>query len=226
MITKMKWPAPEDPLEVQRQLWADWHGDIGFDIGANVGQTMQRMLAAFSRVYAFEPNPDPYQVLLELYATEERADLNCVAVSDVDGEIHLAAMPPQMEYGMLITPETHGLKWSAQTLWDNTPHLVVPSWTVDHLARDIGVPDFCKVDTEGHEGHILKGATHVLSLGRTDWMIEFHNPPLHEFCLETLQKYDYEVETVRHPHYPKGTQMWHTHGWVRAKAPHGRNASA
>jgi len=220
----MRQPAPEDPLQVQAYLWAKWHGEMGWDIGANCGQTMDRMLAAFNVVYAFEPNPEPYQVLFETYATEEPVDLNRCAVSDIDGKVNLAAMPPQMAYGMLITPDTHGVRWGEDSSWDNIPHMTVPSYTVDGLAAQYGVPDFCKVDTEGHEGHILKGASHVLSEGRTDWMIEFHSPPLHKFCVGTLEEAGYAVETVRHPYYGTGTQMWRTHGWIRCIAPRGRNA--
>jgi len=40
------------------------------------------------------------------------------------------------------------------------------------LARELGLPDFMKIDTEGHEAAVLDGAQEILAEGRTDLLIE------------------------------------------------------
>ena len=32
-----------------------------------------------------------------------------------------------------------------------------------------------------------------------------------------LESYGYHVDTIRHPHYPVGSTLWKSHGWLRAR---------
>lgn len=218
-------PAPTDPPEVDAVLWKDWNGNVGWDIGSNVGQSIKHMVKAFKMVHAFEPNVDAFNMLQACeYDLDYNVVLHQIAVSDHTGKAILAAIPKLMETGQLATPGTHGMEWDPKTGWDEIPHVTVKCKTVDDLSYDLGIPDFIKVDTEGHEGHIVLGARHVLEYGRTDWLIEFHTPELRLQCMDDLVSADYHVETVRHPHYKEGSHMWYQHGWLRAKAPRGRNA--
>ncbi len=215
-------PAPRDPIEVDAKLWQGWSGDIGWDIGANVGQSVQHMVGAFKKVYAFEPNEDALSMLLACEFEERSVVVNALAVSDHNGTVKLAALPSLAETGQLATPGTHGMEWDPGTEWDTIPHVTVPCRTVDDLAFDLGVPDFIKVDTEGHEGYILQGAQHIIKLARTYWLIEFHTPELHQECGERLEAAGYEIETVRHPHYSQDSHMWYQHGWIKCYAPEGK----
>jgi FkbM family methyltransferase len=215
-------PAPRDPIEVETQLWEGWSGNIGWDIGANVGQSIQHMTAAFKKIYAFEPNEDALRMLIACEFDERGVVVNPIAVSDHNGTVELAALPSLAETGQLTTPGTHGMEWDPEAGWDNIPHVTVPCRTVDSLAYDLGVPDFIKVDTEGHEDLVLRGATHILELGQTDWLIEFHTPELRRLCIEQLVAVNYQVVTVRHPHYVPQSAMYYQHGWLRCTAPKGK----
>jgi FkbM family methyltransferase len=219
--------APSDPAEIEPVLWADWRGRLGWDVGANCGQSIRHMAPKFDIVCAFEPNTDAYQYTLTHTQAggPDKIYLYDTAISNHDGVVILAALPQLMSSGQLATPGTHGMEWDPAN-WDMIPNVEVKCSTVDTLSTYLGTPDFIKVDTEGHEGFILDGAEGTLDQGRTDWLIEFHTPRLHEYCLERLAEKGYRVETVRHPHYPPLTPMYHQHGWIRAKAPYGVNANA
>jgi FkbM family methyltransferase len=51
----------------------------------------------------------------------------------------------------------------------------VPAVTVDALADRFGPPDVVLVDVEGHEGHVLDGATRTIAAGATDFFVELHD---------------------------------------------------
>lgn len=208
-------PAPIDPPEIHPTLWAGIGGTIGYDIGANCGQSLSEMTRRFTQVYAFEPATEALQLL---NTWSNRVTILPVAVSDTDENVTLAAIPDKIDTGQLITPGTHGMEWSAQI-----PAATARSVTarrIDSLIEQIPPPDFMKIDVEGHERHVLAGAARTLATHRPDLLIEFHNHELWRTCLRVLDGHGYtQTATIRHPHYTRDSQMYHNHGWIRAAHP-------
>jgi len=209
-------PSVPDPPEVSERLWEGFGGGYGWDVGANCGQTIPVMSALFGRVTSFEPCEASCAYAREHYPD---ADIRQLAVSDHDGEVDLAfPAVEQYQTGQLVTIGTKGMEWEPRD-WDAVPHVQVPCRSADSLAAELGTPDFIKVDTEGHELLVLRGARKLLAAGRTDFLVECHGSGNFRRCRVLLEKYGYAAEVVRHPHYPPGTLMWSRHGWIRAFAP-------
>lgn len=208
-------PAPIDPPEIHHQLWADVAPDyMGWDVGANCGQTLPEMTRRFTRVVAFEPATECQP---HLAPWRDGVDIRQVAISDHDGEVTLAALPDKIDTGQLVTPGTHGMEWNPDV--PGAVARTIPCRTIDSLAfgDSPGRPNFIKVDVEGHERHVLDGAALTIEAYRPQWLIEFHTRDLHDYCRDLLLATgDYQVQTVRHPHYHPGTGMWFTHGWLKA----------
>jgi FkbM family methyltransferase len=209
-----------DPVEVSAVLWEGFRGyELGYDVGANCGQSVGPMLGICKRVVSAEPSPDSFAVLEAEWGGDARVTLYPVAVSGADGEVVLAQPGGRpLRTGQLVTPGIAGMEWSPAD-WSTVPASTYPARSLDSLAAETGVPDFIKVDTEGHEAQVLAGAAGVLAEGRTDWLVEFHSPGAHEECVRLLQAAGCAVETVRHPHYPAGSAMSKQHGWIKAMAP-------
>jgi FkbM family methyltransferase len=207
-------PAPIDPPEIWNRLWADFSGDVGWDVGANCGQTIPVMQTRFNQIYAFEPARECDEYLDAFHGIS----VYPIALSDTNEDIELIALPDKIDTGQLVTAGTHGMEWSPALEKDGLIRKV-PSCTVDHMIEACGLkpPNFMKIDTEGHELKILFGARQTLATHRPDLLIEFHSPELHDSCKTLLEQYDYNVETVRHPHYRPGTTLWFSHGWFRAR---------
>lgn len=207
-------PASIDPPEIWHRLWDGFEGDVGWDVGANCGQTVPIMQERFNQVYAFEPAAECWEYLQQF---EGHYSWLPIALSDDNDEIELIALPDKIDTGQLVTAGTHGMEWNADV--PDALRRAVPAYTVDHMveSKKIEPPDFMKIDTEGHELKVLFGARQTLAVRRPDLLIEFHSPTLHDSCQTLLEQYGYKVETVRHPHYPSGTAMWFTHGWLRAR---------
>lgn len=213
-------PAPIDPPQIHRQLWAGFEGSVGWDIGSNVGQSLKEMTERFASVVAFEPAAE-CMPFLEPW-DRKGVLVKQIAVSNVDGEVQLAALPDKIDTGQLVTPGTHGMEWSLDWTTQHPPEIVrtVPSWRIDSLVEEIPPPDFWKIDIEGHEMHALEGAEQTICDYMPDQLIEFHNHDLYNAVIECLTHHGYsEIETVRHPHYPARSEMWHNHGWLRVFSP-------
>lgn len=218
-------PSVPDPAEISFQLWRGFGGKEGWDVGGNCGQTILDMVWSFDHVTSFEPSPDSFEAAQLTVRTHHlNASLLNIALSDRDGELILAyPAQEQKETGQLVTIGTRGMEWEPED-WE-APELekvTVACRKADSVAAERDIPDFMKVDTEGHELHVLLGAQQILARGKTDILLEFHTPQNHQACQVMLETFDYAVEVVRHPHYAPESHMWHQHGWLRAFAPNGR----
>jgi FkbM family methyltransferase len=128
-------------------------GEVGIDIGANIGQNSSAL--AFKsgprgRVISFEPHPDTFSTLKQNAANWQSGkfapiELNNVALSEADGEAVLVA--DQYLSGASLEKQGDGLK--------------VPVRRLDDFLKDTTV-GVCKLDVEGHELPVLKGAQNAL----------------------------------------------------------------
>lgn len=209
-------PAVSDPPEVERQLWDGFSGDVGFDVGANCGQSIPEMLARFNVVYAFEPAEECWPYLEELLEPHVRLTWLPIGLSDRDEQVTLIAVPDKIDTGQLVSAEAHGMEYDPASP-DAVERLVICR-TVDTLVNrgEVPAPDFLKIDVEGHELKVLHGAATTLATTHPDILLEFHSQDLHRACVDLLEGYGYTCFTIRHPHYYPGTELWYSHGWVRA----------
>jgi FkbM family methyltransferase len=159
-------------------------GDIAFDVGANVGEysvLLGRQCGAAGQVWAFEPVPDTYWRLRETLALNRCGNVTPVqaAVSDKSGTVRMNLFEPQYSawntLGMpeMVTPE--GERVSPAKSVD------VASRTLDEFCRfeKIERINFLKVDVEGFEEAVFRGAAELLRGRRIDCVcFEISQAPL------------------------------------------------
>lgn len=208
-------PAVSDPPEMHRRLWDGFTGDVGFDIGANCGQSVEEMLSRFKVVYSFEPAEECFPYLADIGSG--RFSWLPIAVSNNDDVTELIALPDKIDTGQLVSVEAEGMEYNPRSA-DAVSRRVVCR-QIDTLVNrgELPSPDFMKIDVEGHELLVLLGARKTLAIKRPAILLEFHAENLHTACAAVLESFDYAVETIRHPHYRPGTQLWRSHGWIRAR---------
>lgn len=140
-------------------------GDTFLDVGANVAPySLLASSVPGTRAVAFEPGSlahDRARANIALNSLEGRVALEPVAVSDTDGEAMLTAD-----------------RWAMNTLVDTYAGAVETVSTVrlDSYAagHDLGRVSLVKVDVEGHELAVLRGATSLLERHRPALILE-HN---------------------------------------------------
>jgi FkbM family methyltransferase len=147
------------------------HGDVIFDIGANVGA--YSLIAAKEcgsklSVYAFEPSPATYAALINNIRINELSSVIKafpIAFSDrkVIGEFNqssVAAGAAEHAFGEPVN--MYGDRFNPVF-----KHSVL-SYSIDAFVRefDCPVPSHIKIDVDGLELSILQGATEILSSAR------------------------------------------------------------
>ena len=133
------------------------------DVGANVGQWSASMLATARHagraedldLHAFEPSSYTFARLSEALASQ-RAMLQQVALSERSGTAVLHVMGPGAGTNSLHIPTA----WHADTTTEN-----VAMTTLDEYADSARLDDIAlvKIDTEGHDLAVLRGAGRLLA---------------------------------------------------------------
>lgn len=220
-------PPSSDPPEVETRLWDGLNGQLAFDIGANVGQSLWHLVEHYDKIIAVEPAHESFRAIKKTWGGRDNIVLLMEALSDHVGEIETSMRENQIYDGQLVaagmpykkflagvTSPAESLPWGREV-----GTRTVPSQTVDSLAEKYGVPDLVKIDTEGHEAQIMRGATKVLAEKKATFLVEFHLYEWYTECLTILGEAGYGPEVIRHPHYQPGSQLWSAHGWIKAEPP-------
>lgn len=121
---------------------------IVLDIGANIGVTVRIFARHAAHVHAFEPAPRALRLLVANTKSLQNVTVHAVAVSDKLGTVRFEERQ----------------KLDTSSMGTSSDGIEVPAVTIDSLGL---VPDVIKIDVEGFEQLVLKGATETLKHGPT-----------------------------------------------------------
>lgn len=125
------------------------------DVGANIGQFTAAVKAFWPRasVRAFEPDPDVHAVL-----ADNARRLGGVATRAVALGARASSLPLHRHHLSSMSTLRPGL---VET-YDAARAVLVPVVRLDDQTADLGAVDLLKVDVEGYEVEVLRGATDLL----------------------------------------------------------------
>jgi len=159
-----------------------WHGFFGGVMA----------LAGASRVFIFEPMPANCAQIQKMISLNPNLPLELVeaAVSDAEGAVEFVVMA-QSSMGKLATS-------SFQTDNQTAQRIPVRTVALDGLlaAGKITAPAMMKIDVEGAELQVLKGARRLLAASRPALFIEIHSRPLGRECRDFLVPLGYEIHVL------------------------------
>ena len=142
---------------------------VALDIGANIGGYAQSMLGnGVEEVHCFEPVPDQFVFLKENLGKDKRAILNNVAVSNKVGKMSDVTVHVAWTLG-----KTEDLDMSVCPDYVGKPTFDMDLIIIDDYCKDIKV-DFMKIDVDGYEFRVLKGAERTILRDRPPIYIEFN----------------------------------------------------
>jgi len=128
------------------------NGDLVFDVGANIGQSLENFLPLGARVIAVEPQPNCIRVLKERFGNNKNVTIIEGGLSDREDILILSICEDS-------SMSSFATKWKegrfSKCNWKG--EVEVPVTTLDSLIRRFGTPKFCKIDVEGFEPRVLKG---------------------------------------------------------------------
>ena len=142
------------------------------EIGANIGSTTVTAIksAGFPRVVCFEPEPTNFRLLemnLALNGLGGRATAYQLALSDSAGELEFEIAPDNSGDGRVRPAGSPAQRAEPGHLGESArPTIRVRATTFDELLAGGIVPPLDEVgivwiDTQGHEGHVLAGASRL-----------------------------------------------------------------
>jgi len=164
-------------------------GDTCVDVGANIGYTSLLMLDKIGKdgqLFCFEPNVEINQKLVENLQTVNRFSAkisisNC-ALSESKGSSFLSV--PEFFGG------NNGISFLKSEGGDGTYE--VPTDTLDNTVPKTAIK-LLKMDVEGHELGVLKGADTLLSSGLIEYILFEDQPPFPSPVFQILTNYGYKI---------------------------------
>jgi FkbM family methyltransferase len=164
-----------------------------FDVGANCGfYAISRCLNhPHLRAVCFEPQPQTFarigkNAAANGLAGRVRAVHAAVGARSSECELHVSAASSM---GIVATSATQFL--------DNPATVRVRMLALDDFAATEGLrPDVLKIDVEGFEVEVIKGAAACLAHAQAV-ALEFHTPDLQRQCRELLARAGFEVSATR-----------------------------
>jgi len=149
-------------------------GDTCLDVGGHVGYLtilMARLVGPGGRVVAFEPVPETFQVLRENVRLNalENVRLECTAVGEREGMISLFCDADQ-ELSWTPSVSAHSVPGNHQK------KLSVPMVSLDrYVEKKVLRSSLIKIDVEGAELDVLRGAQGLLLEHRPVVLVEIHD---------------------------------------------------
>jgi len=160
-------PKGMDVFQSLKSHWYDWRPTVIFDVGANVGQSVARIRPLYprARIFSFEPVPATCEQLRKNVSGDSLVEVFALALADRAGEamiqVHGASDQSSLSPGLLADAASF------------QSQVAVPLQTADAFCAQHGIDriGILKVDVEGFELEVLRGARELLVRGAVDFMV-------------------------------------------------------
>ncbi len=146
-------------------------GLTALEVGANIGTETVSLLShhGVARVVAFEPDAENARLLranLALNGLDRLAEVHEIALSDVDATLVLERSAENCGDHRIRVPDTNGPDLFNEA---DRSTVEVPARRIDSLVEsgelDLDPVGLVWMDAQGHEGHVLAGARHLIAAG-------------------------------------------------------------
>jgi len=184
------------------------NGDVAVDVGANEGQYIERLATRFRRVVAFEPQVSCFDKLRKSYSGYHNVALARMACGACDSVAELRTSADQAGCGgaTLLPAHPHGYPLPKVEL--------VRVVRLDEMGPLLGGRvDFLKIDVEGADLDVLRGAEKIIRVHRPPVQFEEHVDGDLERAITLLEElapggYSFEVTTHDIPWRGNVPQRW------------------
>jgi FkbM family methyltransferase len=160
--------------------------DVVYDIGANVGfytLLASRLVGPAGHVFAFEPLPRNLGLLRKHVAINSLSNVTILpqAVSDKPGEALFSTSADPAQNGLTEQGDIRVQVTAVDVLLDK---------------GEIKPPNLMKIDVEGAEAMVLRGAAKAISAHRPIIYLATHNDDVHRECLQILRGHGYTLSSM------------------------------
>ncbi len=136
-------------------------GDLVFDVGANQGDMTALFLELGAKlVISIDPQPVCVSALEKRYGRDKRVAIVARGVSEQPGMLDFHLDDNSTGLASFSDKAKEDSRFAGHS-WTKT--IQVPVTTLDALIGQYGLPQFCKIDVEGFEPHVVKGLSRAIN---------------------------------------------------------------
>lgn len=167
---------------------------VFFDIGANYGTHSVLFLTHQFRAITFEPNPNCHEKFLDLTSANGlHGELQHFAIGDKAEEIDLVFPQNDTWMGSLSKDYLEDL-----SNYTDIRRIKTNVVRLDDFVSDTGIyPGFIKIDTEGFELAVIKGARKTLTASRPVVVFESNKPAERKALFDELTGLGFDIFDIR-----------------------------
>lgn len=144
---------------------------LAFDIGAYIGDSIDMIRnLGYDKIICIEPTPSSCEKIIRNYDVE----VLCKAVSDKNDK-SLKFYCSKTRYGYLNTTNIDWINKTRHNTFingNNFEEITTKTITLDKLIEIYGIPEYIKIDVEGHELNVLKGLSKKIDLLSFEFLSE------------------------------------------------------
>lgn len=198
-------PPPPPPFAEEIQLIKQYvnKDSIVLDIGANIGSFTIFLAGIAKHVYAFEPSPYNYKQLKEnttFFGSPLNAPtthLNKITIVDYAVSDKLGTNT------LYLCPLDNGMNRLYDSKWcKGGEQIEVKTTTIDFFTNGNKI-SFIKIDVEGYEYHVIRGAVKTIQRDKPAIMMEWHPPSLEEAGTDPREFYNFMINDLKYNDKPK-----------------------
>lgn len=161
---------------------------VFYDVGANGGFFSllgAALVGSNGKVVAFEPHPATAKQLKRQMRVNNMLHVD-VVVAAVSDKIGTAKLSDDTSSDMLSLVDAHKAKRT----------ITVRTTTIDHETKTRALPDLIKIDVEGAEIDVLRGAYHLICTKKPILLVELHSPEVAVQYDEMVAKLGYRTQDL------------------------------
>ena len=149
----------QEIFEIMKDFETDFANGTACDIGANIGNHTRYFADKFKKVIAFEPNPLITEILRFNSKHYTNINISQFALGDFEGTATISGDRYNIG-GMSISPEriALNLEFSNKEMAGTT----IQVRKLDSMLENLENLQFMKIDVEGFEQSVIKGATETI----------------------------------------------------------------
>jgi len=180
--------------------------DLCFDIGANIGTKCKLFLSLGANVIAFEPQHLCLQSLEKIKQLYKKFEYNQIAIGAENkyDELHLAnhieVATFSNQFINFYTSEK--IQWKGKE--------IVTVKTLNSIIAEFGIPNYCKIDTEGFEFNILSSLSYTIPIIEFEFTEGFFEDTLRIIELLKSNKTQFNLILNENPKF-------HINKWVSSE---------
>jgi len=129
-----------------------------FDIGSNIGTTIEFFSQRTNKVIGFEPNPSLFKRLKQRFENRNVV-IDPRGLSDEIGHKNFRISNADT-ISTFSEDWVNNSRFTGGYSWDEG--IIVETTTLDSIIEEYGIPDYIKIDVEGYEFEVLTSLTQLL----------------------------------------------------------------